>query len=394
MINTNNYRYLNEYIKSDLQEKMVFLGGPRQVGKTTFSLSLLAQYKNTESNSLMSSGSLSTDPAYMNWDILKSRKKIREGILDPNAHIIILDEIHKYKDWKNLVKGFYDEYKNEKSFLITGSARLDLFKKGGDSLQGRYHYYRLHPFSLGELREPSFAEFELLYKFGGFPEPLFKGNEKFWRRWQTERLSRVIHEDIRDLEKVKDISDLEILAEALPVRVGSPLSINNLKNDISVSHQTIERYIRIFENLYYCFRIPPYGPPKIKAVKKEQKLYLWDWSVIQDDGARFENMVASQLLKFCHFRQDTEGYKMELRYLRDQEGREVDFVVLQEKKPLFAVEAKFKDTTRSHHLSYFKERTQIPEFYHVHSLDVDYGRPSVEGRVLPFWTFCKIKNLN
>jgi predicted AAA+ superfamily ATPase len=391
LININKNRYLSEVIQSDLKEKMVFLGGPRQVGKTTFSLSLLAQLMQREIENV---DVLRTDPSYLNWDVLKSRKKIRDGHLDINSQLIILDEVHKYKDWKNLVKGFYDEYKTEKSFLITGSARLDLFKKGGDSLQGRYHYYRLHPFSLGEFTSPSKAEFEALLKFGGFPEPLLKGNEKFWRRWQTERLSKVINEDLRDLERVKDISDLEILADALPVRVGSPLSINNLRNDISVSHQTIERYIQIFENLYYCFRISPYGPPKIKAVKKEQKLYLWDWSVIEDEGSRFENLVASQLLKFCHFKQDTEGYKMELRYLRDQEGREVDFVVLQDKKPLFAVEAKLKETTRSSHLTYFQERTKIPEFYQVHSSDVDFGRPSVDGRVLPLWSFCKLKNLS
>lgn len=391
MIKISKYRYLNEQVRSDLQEKMVFLGGPRQVGKTTFSLSILAQSKSLDNQTL---DSLRSDPAYMNWDILKSRKKIKEGILDASSNLIILDEIHKFKDWKNLAKGFYDEYKSDKSFLITGSARLDLFRKGGDSLQGRYHYYRLHPFSLGELTNPSSSDFEWLFQFGGFPEPLIKGTNKFWRRWQTDRLSRVIHEDLRDLEKVKDISDLEILAETLPSRVGSPLSINNLRNDISVSHQTVERYIEIFENLYYCFRIAPYGPDKIKAVKKEQKLYLWDWSSVQDPGARFENLVASQLLKFCHFRQDTEGYKMELRYLRDQEGREVDFIVLQDKKPLFAVEAKYKETNRSSHLTYFKERTKIPEFYQVHSKDVDYGRPSVDGRVLPFWKFCNVKNLN
>ena len=385
-------RYLNDQIKSDLLEKMVFLGGPRQVGKTTFSLSIMAQFNQLEF--LTSPDVLRTNPGYMNWDILKARKKIRDGILDANSKLIILDEIHKYKDWKNLVKGFYDEYKTEKSFLITGSARLDLFKKGGDSLQGRYHYFRLHPMSLGEITNPNSSDFDALFKFGGFPEPLIKGNEKFWRRWQTERLLRLIHEDLRDLEKVKDISDLEILADALPSRVGSPLSINNLKNDIAVSHQTIERYIQIFENLYFCFRIAPYGAPKIKAVKKEQKLYLWDWSCILDEGARFENFVASQLLKFCHFMQDTEGYKMELRYLRDQEGREVDFIVLQDKKPLFAVEAKYKDSKRSSNLTYFKERTNIPEFYQVHSNDIDYGRATVDGRVLPIWIFCKIKNLN
>ncbi len=131
---------------------------------------------------------------------------VSQGELPAGQPVIILDEIHKYARWRNLVKGFYDTKKAETAFIITGSARLDHYRKGGDSLHGRYHYYRLHPFSLRELNvNPSPADVELLLRFGGFPDPLFRGEERFWRRWQRERTHRVIYEDIRDLERVKEI---------------------------------------------------------------------------------------------------------------------------------------------------------------------------------------------
>ncbi|MGB6340073.1 MAG: ATP-binding protein [Candidatus Aminicenantaceae bacterium] len=330
-MNKIHERYIQKPVKTDLKSKMVFIGGPRQVGKTTLALSFLSE-PNAKS------------PAYFNWDDISDRPKLLRGEFPPGEKIIILDEIHKFARWRNLVKGFFDKNKGELSFLITGSARLDYYSKGGDSLQGRYHYYRLHPFSLGELdAKPTKDNLDLLLKFGGFPEPLFKAEEKFWRRWQRERLQRVIYDDIRDLESVKEISLLELLASELPNRVGSPLSVKNLKELLQVAHETVERWLKIFERMYYCFRIPPYGPPKVRAVRKEQKLYLWDWSLVEEPGPRFENFIASQLLKYCQFIEDTEGYRMELRFLRDTDKREIDFVVLKDRKPMFAVECKTGD---------------------------------------------------
>jgi len=290
-----------------------------------------------------------------------------KGALPSNQKCIILDEIHKFARWRNLVKGFYDTNRSEISFIITGSARLDYYSKGGDSLHGRYHYYRLHPFSPRELNPvPTKDDIQILLQFGGFPEPCLRGEEKFWRRWQRERLQRVIYEDIRDLENVKEISLLELLADELPGRISSPLSVKNLKELLDVAHETVERWLKIFERMYYCFRISPYGPPKIRAVKKERKLYLWDWSIVPDHGARFENFIASQLLKYCHFIEDTEGFRMELRFLRDTDKREIDFVVLKEGAPLFAVECKAGDKKINPASYYFMERTPIPKFYQVH----------------------------
>ncbi|MGB6865188.1 MAG: ATP-binding protein [Candidatus Aminicenantaceae bacterium] len=374
-MNKIHERYIQKPVKTDLKSKMVFIGGPRQVGKTTLALSFLSE-PNAKS------------PAYFNWDDISDRPKLLLGEFPPGEKIIILDEIHKFARWRNLVKGFFDKNKGELSFLITGSARLDYYSKGGDSLQGRYHYYRLHPFSLGELdAKPTKDNLDLLLKFGGFPEPLFKAEEKFWRRSQRERLQRVIYDDIRDLESVKEISLLELLASELPNRVGSPLSVKNLKELLQVAHETVERWLKIFERMYYCFRIPPYGPPKVRAVRKEQKLYLWDWSLVEEPGPRFENFIASQLLKYCQFIEDTEGYRMELRFLRDTDKREIDFVVLKDRKPMFAVECKTGDKDVSPSIYYFKERVQIPKFYQVHQGQKDYKKNGV--RVLSMPALCE-----
>jgi hypothetical protein len=197
----------------------------------------------------------------------------------------------------------------------------------------------------------------------------------------------LIQEDLRDLEKVKDLSLLELLADALPDRVGSPLSIRSLQEDLQVAHDTVKNWVEIFDNLYFSFRISPFGSPKIRAVKKEQKLYLWDWSVVPSSGARFENFVASQLLRYCHFLTDTQGFKMELRFIRDIDLREIDFVVIKDKKPCFAVECKTGDKGISKNIEYFRLRTQIPEFFQVHLGQKDYGDPKKGGRVLPIYRF-------
>jgi len=224
-------------------------------------------------------------------------------------------------------------------------------------------------------------------RFGGFPEPLLAGETRVWRRWQRERLSRVVYEDLRDLEGVRNVALVELLVEALPERVGSPLSIRSLSEDLQVAHETVARWLGILENLYVCFRIPPFGAPRIRAVKKETKLYLWDWSQVPGKGERLENLVACHLLKYCHFLEDTEGHRMELRFLRDTDRREVDFVVIRDRAPLFAVECKSGDKSPSPAVAYFRQRTPIEDFYQVHLGERDYV--SNGTRVLPFRTLCK-----
>jgi predicted AAA+ superfamily ATPase len=357
---------------------MVFVGGPRQVGKTTLALSFLP-------------GGSESDPCYLSWDHPAARKTLLAGGLPAGCGIVALDEIHKFKGWRNLVKGLYDTNKSSRRFLVTGSARLDHYRKGGDSLQGRYHYHRLHPLSLVELgRGAGARELGQLLQFGGFPEPFLKAGDRHWKRWQREHLSRVVREDLVSLEQVRELGQIELLTQMLPDRVGSPLSVNNLRGDLEVSFETADRWIRILENLYFCFRISPFGLPKLRAVKKERKLYLWDWSVCAEEAARFENLVAANLLKYCHHLEDTAGEEMELRYLRDAAGREVDFVVLKHGRPLFAVECKVGERGLSRQVAYFARRTEIPHFYQVHLGSTDVEFAEARARVLPFLEFAKI----
>jgi predicted AAA+ superfamily ATPase len=369
-------RYLESAVADSLKRKMVFVGGPRQVGKTTFALGLLGKEADE------------THAAYLNWDHPGVRVALRRAELPPREPLLLFDEIHKYAHWRNLLKGIYDTEKSRRRILVTGSARLDYYRKGGDSLAGRYRYFRLHPFSLRELsRSPSRSDFETLLRFGGFPEPLFSQHEAEHRIWQRDRLSRVVREDLRDLEHVREISLIEHLVDLLPSRVGSPLSVKSLREDLEVDHKTAERWLQILENLYVCFRIAPFGPPRVRAVKKERKLYLWDWSSVEDDGPRFENLVASQLLKYCHWIEDTEGHSMELRYLRDTDKREVDFVMLKDRRPLFAVECKSGDKAVGSAMHYFAERTPIPRFYQVHRREKHFSTGKVT--VLPFTRLCE-----
>lgn len=370
MINNLKTRYLEPNILEDLKEKMVFIGGPRQVGKTT-----LAQYIGD---------SFYPHYSYYNWDSFKDQKKVIQMNFPEESKLLVFDEIHKYKKWKNFIKGIFDREKELFHILVTGSARLDIYYRGGDSMMGRYHYYRLHPFSLYELLygprkkiiEP-FGELEFsshgessdtlktLIQFGGFPEPLFRQDEKMWRRWQDERMQRLVREDIRDIELVRDLSALEILIKILPDKVGSLLSLNALREDLEVAHPTITHWMDIFERFYYHFRIFPFAATPIKSLRKEPKMYLWDWSVIKSEGARFENLIASHLLKFTHFLHDTLGYRTELHFLRDREGREVDFLVTSDQKPWFAVEVKQNSKEDSKHLRYFGDRLKIPFLYQV-----------------------------
>jgi len=364
-------RGLLPIVMADLEEKMVFLGGPRQVGKTTLALSLLDDGK-------------ATHPAYLSWDDLADRKLLLAGALPADQPLLIFDEIHKYRQWRGLIKGIYDKQHDSRRILVTGSARLDHYRKGGDSLQGRYHYHRLHPLSLYEINpKPAASDLDQLLAFGGFPEPFLKADGRHWKRWQRERLSRVIQEDLISLEQVKEVSQVELLASVLPSRVGSPLSINNLRQDLAVAFETADRYIRILENLYFCFRIPPHGLPKLRAAKKEQKLYMWDWSLCDDPAARFENLVASQLLKYCHHHEDTEGETMSLRFLRDSAGREIDFVVVRGGKPVFAVECKTGERDLSRNIPYFAARSDIPLFYQVHCGSKNVEFSAARAQILP-----------
>ena len=362
-------RYLEPPILEDLPQKMVLLAGPRQVGKTTLARHILAASK---------SG------LYLNWDNREDRREIRAARWPAgNPAAVVLDELHKWRGWKGWIKGEYDKHRDRVRFLVTGSARLDVYRRGGDSLQGRYHHYRLHPLSLGEVEAagaPAVPEagaelpvpgngnastLEALLRFGGFPEPFLSASERTLRRWQKERLDRFFREDVRDLESVRDLPAIESLAELLPARVASPLSLNSLREDLDTSHRALTHWMDVLERLYFVYRLRPFTSKRVRSLRKMPKAYLWNWGLVREESARFENLIASHLLKLCNVLEDRDGHKTELLYLRDRSGREVDFLVTLAGRPWFAVEAKISETRIDPSLRYFRERLSIPWTYQV-----------------------------
>ncbi len=342
-------RLLKSQVEKDLGRKMVFLAGPRQVGKTTLALEILRS--DEKSN------------RYINWDTQKGREACLTQTFPSGKGVLILDEIHKYPRWRNLLKGLYDSRKSELKILVTGSAKLDQYRKGGDSLQGRYHFLRLHPLAFWELPNPSQNSLLDLLNFGGFPEPYSLRSESESRRWSRDYRSRVIREELTSLENVLDITAVEEMALRLPDLVGSPLSLNGLREDLGVSHVTVARWVHILENLYQIFRVSPFGSPRIKALKKESKHYHFDWNLVQTPGARFENFMGSHFLNICHWLEDTQGYSMDLRYFRDREQREVDFVIIKDRQPILAVECKTSSGPSTASLRYLKAK--FPKVEHI-----------------------------
>jgi len=338
------HRYIENNVASDLKQKMVFVGGPRQSGKTTLA------------KRLCEDAGFDVKRRYLNWDAPEDRENIILERFPTGPGYLVLDEIHKFSRWRQVVKGLYDKRGDELLILVTGSARLDFYRRGGDSLQGRYHFFRLFPFTYAELKAPGPSPLKDLLTYGGFPEPFLMQSEKEAKRWSREYRIRLIREDLADLENVQDLGIIENLVMRLPELVGSPLSINALREDLQVSHQSVSRWINMLENLYMIFRVYPFGAPRIRAVKKEAKHYHLDWNLVKNQGKRFENLVACHLLKWCFFLQDSEGRDMDLRYFRDVDRREVDFVVLEDGAPLHFIESKVSDKKISPSLRYLKVR--------------------------------------
>jgi len=370
-------RYLTAEVTRFLSEeaKMAFIAGPRQVGKTTLAKHLLAQ--------------VGMDAFYFNWDIESHRKAIikhpedfwQRTITSPSQHKprISLDEIHKYPRWKRFLKGLYDAKGKDIEILVTGSGRLDIYQRGGDSLLGRYHLYHLHPFSLGEILKenrntvlppkefwenltrgspPAGATKALrdLETLTGFPEPLFSGSETRLRRWRRAHQTLVLREDLRDLTRIREIGLVETMASLLPERVGSPLSINSLKEDLGVNFTTVQGWLGALERLYYLFKIRPYAGRLARTLRREEKVYLFDFSVIEDWGAKFENVVAIHLHRLCDAWTDWGFGDFDLYYVRDREKREVDFLITESRRPYALVETKLRASDIDPGLKYFTDR--------------------------------------
>jgi hypothetical protein len=335
---------------------MAFISGPRQVGKTTLAKRLLE---------------VRGVGAYHNWDDVTFRRIWAKAPRDavPRAPgrvpLVVFDEIHKARLWKRTLKGLYDTSAEPADLVVTGSSRLNVYRKGSDSLVGRYHHFRLHPFSVGELlgrpptepdtvRDAIFSSqptqgreandaLQALLRFGGFPEPLLGANERKARLWRRERVERVIREDLRDLSRIPELSRIELLASLIPERVGSPLSRAALREVLEVSFDTVRRWVASLDELYYLFEIKPWQKAVSRTLRKDGKVYLWDWSEVLDPGPRFENLVASHLLKFCHYATDAGFGDFRLWCLRTKDGREIDFLVTRDGRPWLPVEAKLDE---------------------------------------------------
>lgn len=349
-------RYWQSFIQTDALEhkKIAFVSGPRQVGKTTLAQAILSD----------------RGGQYYSFDDVDFKKawiKNPKLLVGSEQPLIVFDEIHKDRLWKTKLKGLYDLYKNRHQFLVTGSARLDYYRKNGDSLQGRYFPYRLHPLSLNEaehLKPPPEKDWDChssqqitslkdLLNLSGFPEPLWGQSLQRAKRWQRLYLERMIQEDVRDFENIKEIRALENLSILLPEKVGSPLSIESLREDILSSYDSVKRWLQILEAIYFCYRIRPYSANIKYSLKKEPKLYLYDWSLCDNEGARWENFIAGHLLKNAQAWTDAAYGVFELHYLKDKQKREVDFLMTKDKKPWLMVEVKSQNQHISPALEHF-----------------------------------------
>lgn len=360
--------------------QMLFLMGPRQVGKTT---------------SARRGASHCGEAVYLDWDNGDDRQRILAGPaaiaealgldrLRENRPVCALDELHKFGRWKGLLKGLFDAYSDQARFIVTGSARLDVFKAGGDSLMGRYLGYRMHPLSVAELlapeadalvRPPSLlgaGAFADLLQFGGYPEPLLRGDMRFWRRWSRTRVQQLFKEDMRSLTQVRELGQVETLAELIRQQCGQLTSYASLARALSASVDSVRRWVGVLESLYFCYAVRPWYVNVARSLRKEPKYYLWDWSQAPDDGARAENLVASALLKAVHLWSDRGEGDFGLFFLRDKQQREVDFVVVRDGRPWFLVEVKSSGSASlSPALHLFQRQTGASHAFQV-ALDLPF----------------------
>lgn len=335
-------RYLQSHILVDLPRKIVLLTGPRQCGKTTLAKQLLLNYE------------------YFNYDAAEDRLALREKNWDRKKTLIIFDELHKMKKWKSWLKGVYDKEGLPPSLLVTGSAKLDTYRKVGDSLAGRYFQYHLYPMDLKEALTyvPSLGKdketiFDRLWRCSGFPEPFMEGDDVFYRRWRQSHLDIILRQDLIDMYSVRDIKSIETLVALLKNRIGSGISYSNLARDLECDPHTVKRWLQLLENLYVIFRVTPYSKNVARSLLKEPKFYFYDHTYAENPGARLENMVACALLKALHYIEDTQGFKTALHFLRTKDGKGLDFLVCIDNKPTHLIEVKQSDDTSAKGFEYF-----------------------------------------
>ncbi len=349
-----------------IDDPMVFLTGPRQVGKTFWARRRCERY--------------------FNWDTPEVKKAFLKDPyffrdMSASSEWVVLDEVHKRRDWKKLLKGYYDSPARVENFIVTGSGRFDQFRKGSDSLQGRYFLYQMWPLIFDEicalgprvkLRAPrDFAKWtpeprresdRHLQEFGGFPAPFVRGSQSFLSRWREQYLERLTREDTRDFAMIQNLDKLEMLARLLPTRLSSPLSEKSLAEDVDVSPITIKSWLRLLEDLYLGFSVRPYSRRIHRSVKKERKWYFYQWTFAEEKGARFENYLAAQLGAVCTSWTEQGLGRWELYFLRDQDRREVDFLLANNLQPVCLIEAKSSPQDWPNGLKYYTKKLKVPGF--------------------------------
>ncbi len=353
------YREQLELIKKDIDKKIVFVVGPRQVGKTWISKELGKSFKKT---------------VYLSFDRREDREIIENESWLESTELLIFDELHKMKGWKNYIKGIFDTKPAKMKILVTGSARLDTFKQGGESLAGRFFTHRLLPFTPAELLKTDYKEnnIDRFIERGGFPEPFLEEDLVNATRWRTEYITGLIREDVLNFENIMDLKAISLVLDILRSRVGSLVSYSSIARDVELSVNTVKKYINIFESLYIIFRVTPFSKNISRSLLKEPKIYFFDNGLVQgDDGIKFENLVALSLLKNTLKNEDTTGENWSLNYLRTKDGREVDLCVVKNGNPEYMVEVKNRDKSVSKNLHYFKDRYDIKAIQVVKELRLE-----------------------
>jgi predicted AAA+ superfamily ATPase len=348
-------RVQKKAILKDLQKKMVLLAGPRQAGKTTLAKNIAQEFSSF---------------AYLNYDRLEDRKILMKEAWLPSTELLIFDEIHKMPKWKNFLKGVYDTKDPSQKILVTGSARLEIFRQVGDSLAGRYFLHRLMPLSPAECEQAHLPyTLDRFLERGGFPEPFLAETLVDAQRWRMQYVDSLLREDVLDFENIQNLNAIRLVFELLRERVGSPISYSSIAQDVAIAPNTVKKYIQILEALYIVFRVTPFSKKIARSLLKQPKIYFFDNGLVKgDSGVQFENLVANCLIKHVYGKIDYEAKNYHLQYLHTKEKREVDFTLTLNDQIEILIEVKHAETSLSPHLRYFHEKYHLPALQLVKEL--------------------------